>query len=96
MATGAWLMLLVFVQPMLAVCFFPAGFAAISRIGSAESRSLAVSVAVPLGFLFAGGALPVAIGILGDAGHFAAGFAGAGLLILSGSLFPRLLKLRQQ
>jgi NNP family nitrate/nitrite transporter-like MFS transporter len=96
MATGAWLMLLVFVQPMLAVCFFPAGFAAISSIGSAESRSLAVSVAVPLGFLFAGGALPVAIGILGDAGHFAAGIAGTGLVIFSGAFLSRFLRLRQR
>jgi len=96
MATGAWLMLLVFVQPMLAVCFFPAGFAAISRIGSAESRSLAVSVAVPLGFLFAGGALPVAIGILGDAGRFAVGIAGTGLVIFSGAFLSRLLRLGQK
>jgi len=92
--SGAWLILFVFVQPMLAPCFFPAGFAAISRLGSPESRSLGVSVAVPLGFLFAGGLLPVGIGILGDAGLFSAGIAGAGLLILSGSLLPRLLKLR--
>jgi MFS transporter, NNP family, nitrate/nitrite transporter len=95
LTSGAWLILLVFVQPMLAVCFFPAGFAALSRIGSAESSSLAVSMAVPLGFLFAGGALPVAIGVLGDAGHFAAGIAGTGVLILSGAFLSRLLRLRQ-
>lgn len=94
--SGGWLILLVFVQPMLAPCFFPAGFAAISRLGSAESTSLGVSVAVPLGFLFAGGLLPVGIGILGDVGHFGVGVAGSGLLILSGSLLPRLLKFRQQ
>lgn len=94
-ASGAWLVVLVFVQPLLAPCFFPAGFAAIARLGSAESRSLGVSVTVPLGFLFAGGLLPVGIGILGDAGHFPAGIAGAGLLILCGALLPRLLKLRQ-
>jgi NNP family nitrate/nitrite transporter-like MFS transporter len=92
--SGAWLILLVFVQPMLAPCFFPAGFAAISRLGSAESSSLGVSVAVPLGFLFAGALLPVGIGILGDAGHFAVGFAGTGLLILSGSFLSLVLKLR--
>jgi len=95
LSPDAWLIPVVFLQPMLAVCFFPAGFAALSRIGSAESRSLAVSTAVPLGFLFAGGALPVAIGILGDAGHFAAALAGTGVLILSGSFLSRLLKLRQ-
>jgi NNP family nitrate/nitrite transporter-like MFS transporter len=94
LTSGAWLILLVFIQPMLAPCFFPAGFAAISRLGSAEGSSLGVSVAVPLGFLFAGGLLPVGIGILGDAGHFPAGIAGTGLLILSGSFLSRLLKLR--
>ena len=36
------------------------------------------------------------IGILGDAGHFAAGLAGTGVLILSGSFLSRLLKFRQQ
>jgi NNP family nitrate/nitrite transporter-like MFS transporter len=93
LAPGAWLILLVFVQPMLAVCFFPAGFAALSRIGSSETRSLAVSMAVPLGFLFGGGAVPLGIGILGDAGYFASGIAGTGALILSGSFLSRLLKL---
>jgi NNP family nitrate/nitrite transporter-like MFS transporter len=95
LASGPWLILLVFVQPMLAVCFFPAGFAALSLLGSSEIRNFGVSVAVPLGFLFAGGALPIGIGILGDAGNFAAGFAGTGFLILSGSLLSRLLILRQ-
>ena len=92
LASGVWLILLVFVQPMLAVCFFPAGFAALSLLGSPEMRSLGVSLAVPMGFLFAGGALPIGIGILGDAGHFAAGIAGTGVLILSGSFLSRLLK----
>ncbi len=94
LAPGALLILFVFVQPMLAVCFFPAGFAALSRIGSAETRSLAVSMAVPLGFLFGGGAIPLGIGVLGDAGHFAAGIAGTGILILAGAFLSRLLKLR--
>ena len=96
LASGAWLILLVFVQPMLAVCFFPAGFAALSLLGSSEIRSVAVSLAVPIGFLFAGGALPIGIGILGDAGRFAAGIAGTGALILAGSLLSRLLKFHRE
>ena len=96
LASGAWLILLVFLQPMLAVCFFPAGFAALSLLGSSEIRSVAVSLAVPIGFLFAGGALPIGIGILGDAGRFAAGIAGTGALILAGSLLSRLLKFRRE
>jgi len=91
--SGAWLILLVFFQPMLAVCFFPAGFAALSLLGSAEVRSMAVSLAVPMGFLFAGAALPIGIGILGDAGHFGLGIGGTGALILSGWLLSRWLKL---
>lgn len=93
LASGAWLIVLVFVQPMLAVCFFPAGFAALSLLGSAEIRSMAVSLAVPMGFLFAGAALPIGIGILGDAGHFGLAIGGTGALILSGWLLSRSLKL---
>jgi MFS transporter, NNP family, nitrate/nitrite transporter len=93
LASGPWLIVLVFVQPMLAVCFFPAGFAALSLLGSAEIRSTAVSLAVPIGFLFAGAALPIGIGILGDAGHFGLGIGGTGALILSGWLLSRSLKL---
>jgi NNP family nitrate/nitrite transporter-like MFS transporter len=95
LASGPWLILMVFVQPMLAVCFFPAGFATLSLLGSSEIRNFGVSVAVPMGFLFAGGALPFGIGILGDAGNFPEGIAGTGLLILSGSLLSRSLNLRQ-
>src|SRR4030042_6447838 len=51
LASDAWLILLVFLQPMLAVCFFPAGFAALSLLGSSEIRSVAISLAVPIGFL---------------------------------------------
>jgi NNP family nitrate/nitrite transporter-like MFS transporter len=93
LASGPWLIVLVFLQPMLAVCFFPAGFAALSLLGSAEIRSMAVSLAVPMGFLFAGAALPIGIGILGDAGHFGLGIGGSGALILTGWLLSRWLKL---
>lgn len=93
LASGPWLIVLVFLQPMLAVCFFPAGFAALSLLGSAEVRSVAVSLAVPMGFLFAGAVLPMGIGILGDAGRFGLGLGGTGLLILSGWLLSRRLKL---
>ena len=93
-ASGPWLVLLVFLQPMLSVCFFPAGFAALSLLGPSEIRSFGVSAAVPMGFLFAGGVLPIGIGILGDAGHFALGIGGTGLVILAGGLLSRLLKLR--
>lgn len=80
-----WLVVFVFLQPALAVCFFPAGFAALSAIAPANSRNVAVSFAVPFGFLLGAGAVPTFIGVMGDAGSFALGFALVGGLILSGS-----------
>jgi hypothetical protein len=44
-----------------------------------------------LGFLFAGGVVPVGIGLLGDAGLFALGIGIVGILVLLGSFLPRYL-----
>jgi NNP family nitrate/nitrite transporter-like MFS transporter len=78
---------------MLAVCFFPAGFAALSFMGSSKVRSVAVSLAVPLGFLFGGGAVPLGIGLIGDIGFFGLGVSLAGGLILLGTFLAWHLKL---
>ena len=86
---GRWIVLPVFLQPMVAVCFFPAGLAALSHIGPPEARNITVSLTVPLGFLFAGGFVPMGIGLLGDAGSFALGIGIVGLLVLSGSFLSR-------
>ena len=83
--SGPWLVALVFLQPVAAVCFFPPGFAAISAIGPGSSRNVAVSLTVPFGFLVGGGAIPTGIGMMGDAGMFATGISMAGALILSGA-----------
>ncbi|MCG6877743.1 MAG: MFS transporter [Deltaproteobacteria bacterium] len=84
--TGSWLVALVFLQPVVAVCFFPPGFAALSAIGPGSSRNVAVSMTVPFGFLVGGGAIPMGIGMMGDAGMFALGVSMAGGLILSGTV----------
>jgi NNP family nitrate/nitrite transporter-like MFS transporter len=86
---GRWVVLPVFLQPMVAVCFFPAGFAAVSRIGPPQITSIAVSAIVPFGFLLGGGAIPILIGLLGDAGSFALGIVIVGILILAASLLSR-------
>ena len=85
-STGSWLVLLVFLQPVVAVCFFPPGFAALSAIGPPNARNVAVSLTVPAAFLVGGGAIPMGIGIMGDAGFFALGVSAAGGLILSGAI----------
>ena len=85
-STGSWLVLLVFLQPVVAVCFFPPGFAALSAIGPPNARNVAVSLTIPAAFLVGGGAIPMGIGMMGDAGFFALGVSAAGGLILSGAI----------
>lgn len=87
-----WLVIAVILQPLLATCFFPAGFAALSLIVPSTIRSLGVSFTVPLGFIFGVGAIPMLIGSMGDSGMFAAGIVIVGILISCGTVLSRFLK----
>ena len=80
-------------QPLLAVWFFPAAFAAIAMITPPNARNLAVSFSVPFGFLIGGGVIPTFIGAMGDAGSFSTGFTITGVLISAGALMALLLRL---
>jgi NNP family nitrate/nitrite transporter-like MFS transporter len=86
----------VFLQPLVAICFFPAGFAAVSFIFPPKSRNLAVSLIVPLAFLVGGGIAPMVIGFIGDIGSFALGIAISGGLIMAGSIFVGMLQVGRQ
>lgn len=88
-----WLNGVVFLQPLLAVWFFPAAFAAVALITPPAARNLAVSFTVPAGYILGGGAVPTFIGTMGDAGSFATGYVVTGLLILSGGALALLLRL---
>jgi len=90
-APKAWLPYLVFIQPALAVCFFPAGFAAISQAAPAGARNIAVSMTTPFAFMIGAGAVPALIGWSSDVHSFAAGFLIVGGLIVAGGLMSRLL-----
>ncbi len=90
----AWVPGLVAIQPALAVCFFPAGFAAIALASPPAARNIAVSLVTPFGFLLGAGALPSLIGALSEAVSFSAGFAAAGMLIAAGALLPGRLRFR--
>jgi len=83
----------VLVQPLVAVWFFPAAFAAIAMITPPSARNLAVAFSVPVGYIIGGGAIPTFIGIMGDAGSFATGFVATGLLIAAGGLLSIRLRL---
>jgi NNP family nitrate/nitrite transporter-like MFS transporter len=94
---GKWVVLMVFLQPVLTGGFFPAGFAAISMIVPDKARSLSVSLAIFIAFFIGAGLVPVVLGIFGDAGMFGFSFVIVGLGMLVCLFFiPRLKLVKQQ
>jgi NNP family nitrate/nitrite transporter-like MFS transporter len=88
---GKWVILMVFLQPMMTVCFFPAGFTVLSRIVPPHVRNLSVSLAVFIAYLIGAGLIPTALGIFGDAGKFSLSFIlVGGITLLSVPLITRL------
>ncbi len=87
--------ILVFLQPVLAVSFFPAGFAILARVAPANSRNIVVAMTISVAFLIGGGVVPYAIGLCGDAGHFGFGISMVGLFIASGAIVTPFLNLTQ-
>ena len=95
-AQSSWISIAVFLQPIMSVCFFPAGIAALSMVNSPKQRNIAVSLTVPIAFLVGGGATPTLIGFVGDIGSFGSGIALIGGAILTGVFFSGLLKISDQ
>jgi NNP family nitrate/nitrite transporter-like MFS transporter len=89
----SWIVLLIFLQPMLASSFFPPGFAALSQIGGTKFKSIAVSLTMPISFLLGGGAIPAMIGFIGETRSFSAGFIILGGILLGGAILIRYLKI---
>ncbi|MBT8331833.1 MAG: MFS transporter [Deltaproteobacteria bacterium] len=96
MAPSSVIRYIVFLQPLIAVCFFPAGFAAMSLIVAPRLRNIAVSLIVPLAFVVGGGLAPIFIGYIGDRHSFAMGIMICGGLIAMGSFYAGLLKFHKQ
>jgi NNP family nitrate/nitrite transporter-like MFS transporter len=92
-ASQDWIAIAVFIQPMLAVCFFPAGLAALSLVSTDKDRNIFVSLTVPMGFLVGGGAVPTLIGFIGDISTFGFGIMLVGAMIFSGTIITIFLKL---
>jgi NNP family nitrate/nitrite transporter-like MFS transporter len=92
LASSSWVAVAVFLQPVMAVCFFPAGLAALSMVSSVKERSITISLTVPVAFLIGGGAAPTLIGVIGDFHSFGWGIALVGGLIMTGSIFSGFLK----
>jgi len=55
---GGWVIPAVFLQPLLTVCFFPAGFTILSRIVPPNVRNLSISIATMIGYMIGAGIVP--------------------------------------
>lgn len=87
LGTGQELLkLYVYLQPIIAVCFFPAAFALLSHIGALETRSVTVSLTIPIAFVLGGGIIPATITRMADYGRFETAIILTGCLIASGGL----------
>jgi NNP family nitrate/nitrite transporter-like MFS transporter len=94
LVSGSWLIIIVFLQALLAVCFPPAALVALSSIGKQKAQNVAVSFTIPFAFLIGAGAVPTGIGIMADAGNFALSISLLGTLMIMGSILPGYLKFR--
>lgn len=93
-ASTYWVIIVVFLQPVLAVCFFPAGFSALSSISTSENRNVAISLTIPIAFVVGSGAVPAFIGIMADLGYFSWGISLSGVMIMAGFFLSFFLKLK--
>ena len=92
---GGMLILVLFLQAATLTAFFPAGFAALSRVALPSLRSVTSALGPPLAFLVGGGLMPTVIGYLADLHSFVAGIRVAGSFILLGCLLVMFLRLGQ-
>lgn len=92
--TNGWLLIFVlFLQPAALTAFFPAGFAALSRIASPAMRSVTSAVGPPLAFLLGGGITPQLLGYFAESHTFSIGILFAGCLIFFGAFLGFFVKL---
>ena len=92
---GTTLVVVLFLQPAVLSSFFPAAFAALSRIARPSLRSVTNALGPPLAFLIGGGVLPAVIGYLGETRTFATGILAAGVCMAIGPFLLYFLKLGQ-
>ena len=91
-----WLIPVLFLQPVFAVCFFPAGFAALSKIGPPKVRNVAVSLTIAVAFLIGGGGIPSGIGIMAEEGFFSVGIMLVGALLIGSIILIRYLRFHEE
>lgn len=74
-------------QALLSVCFFPAGYAALSRVVRLSQGAITVALCSSMAILMGAGILPSVLGWLAERGGFPLGFcAYGGMMVLAAGL----------
>jgi NNP family nitrate/nitrite transporter-like MFS transporter len=89
---GGWIIPPLFLQPVLASCFFPPGLTALSKIAPPQVTNVAVSLTLAISYLVAIGGIPAGIGFLMEHGLFSLGFILVGLLLMGSIILLKYLK----
>ncbi len=92
---GSALVIPLFLQPALLASFFPAAFAALSRIAPPAMRSITTALAPPIAFLIGGGVIPTLLGYMGATATFSLGIIAVGVFMAGGPLMVLFLRLGQ-
>jgi len=92
---GGLLVLVIFLQPAFLASFFPAAFAALSRIAPPHMRSVTTAITPPAAFVIGGGVIPTFVGYTGEVYTFSTGITCVGIFMLSATILVRFLKLGQ-
>ncbi len=90
---GGALVAMVFAQPLLVAAFFPVAFAVLYRIIPPNLLNVAVSLLLPVCYLFGGGMVPAGLGWFAERGALDTGLACLGVLIAAAILLLPWLRL---
>ncbi|MDD5170481.1 MAG: MFS transporter [Syntrophales bacterium] len=82
---GRWVLLAAFLQPMMTIWFFPAGFTVLSRIVPPQARNLSISMTTLIAYTIGAGLVPTFLGIFADAGFFSMAVIILGGLVMAGT-----------
>ncbi len=92
LASDFWLVPVIFLQPALIVCFFPVGFAVLSRLSPPPLRNVTISLTILFAYLVGAGVVPAGIGLAGEYGSFSPAILLLGIAIMGSVFFIRFLK----
>jgi MFS transporter, NNP family, nitrate/nitrite transporter len=92
LASGWLISVLLFLQALCIIGFFPVGLVCLARIFSRERRSLATGIIMTTSTVFGSGMVPYLLGLSGDYISFRVGFVLLGVLVAALSFLPFSLK----